>query len=119
MLVIFLGHEMQGDRRDAVSSNPLPPTHTRARTLSLRRRYSSLVGVNPTFLTNYAWWTNPWRYGHRWSGLAANEHEAKKAAKAFGAATVPHALTAGKRKHAECVFKLTQLSIFVCFCALS
>lgn len=68
--------------------------------------FSSVPLLNPTFLTNYAWWTNPWRYGHRWAGLAANSVNATGGAGSpknspFGKAHVAHALGPGKREHGD------------------
>ena len=60
--------------------------------------FSQVPLLNPTFLTNFAWWTNPWRYGAKWSGLAANS---EAPAPNFGPAHVPHALGAGKRLHGD------------------
>ena len=60
--------------------------------------FSTVPLLNPTFLTNFAWWTNPWRYGDNWSGLAVNS---KLARPDFGPATVPNALKPGTRKHGD------------------
>jgi len=58
--------------------------------------FSTVPLLNPTFLTNFAWWTNPWRYGEKWSGLAANsQHPLPE----FGPAHVPNSLKPGNRKH--------------------
>ncbi len=63
--------------------------------------FSQVPLLNPTFLTNFAWWTNPWRYGAKWSGLAENSAREGGKLPQFGPAAVPNALKAGTRKHGD------------------
>eukprot|EP00457_Paulinella_chromatophora_P000640 gb/GEZN01000640.1/.p1 GENE.gb/GEZN01000640.1/~~gb/GEZN01000640.1/.p1 ORF type:complete len:1179 (+),score=170.50 gb/GEZN01000640.1/:33-3539(+) len=60
--------------------------------------FSSVPMLNPTFLCNFAYTTNPWRYGRLWSGLASN-NAASSVRPDFGKAAVRHQLKPGRRLH--------------------